>query len=703
MVPCSAGSPGCVNGSLGFAAGPGYDLATGLGSIDVFNLVTQWNSPAPGAVTSTSLAASPSNIGFGDPVQLTATVTTDSGSSAVPTGTVVFNTGLTVLGSAPLIHAGGAALATLTVTGPNLPVGSNSVTAIYLGDSNFGSSQGSAYVNVVTAPAGSFVSIHITPNPAHEGQLIQVSLTEEAGVPTTITGWTINGANDFPFFAQDFGSTSLPANGTLSTTITSAAPPVIPSNRVYVFTGVDANGRTWSQQYTLTLEGPLQSPGITLTGAPATVEQNPAADSSCQWSQQLILQENLGFSIELTRLLAGAVDWTSRIQQLFGTTHLAPFGMLQSQVCWPAGAPPPATTFEVDGTDQTGVPVSGTFQSTYVAPAATPATLSAAQNTLTLAVPVAAPPASATLNVNLTGGGAWTVRLLPANQSTAWLKASGLQASGVTGTSSQQVMLQASAAGLAAGVYSATLLIQAVDAVPQFLEVPVVLLVGASNGISIDHAANGASFQPVFAPGIILSVFGSQLAPGTQIVSSLPLPATLSGVAATVNGIPAPFYYVSPTQLNLQIPYSVGAGPAVLGVNNNGQVASFVFSVAASAPGIFTDPANPRALVPLAGGKRGDTLLAFITGEGEVFPALPTGATPFIGTPVALLPQPLLPVSVTVGGAIAPIAFAGIPSGVAGVTQINFVIPADAPAGVDPVVVTVGGVAGPAASITVSQ
>jgi uncharacterized protein (TIGR03437 family) len=695
MVPCAAGSPGCSNGSLGFAAGPGYDLATGLGSIDVYNLVTQWNSSAAG--TSTTLATSPSSIAFGDPVQLTATVTPAAGNAGVPSGAVTFISGRTLLGIAPMINAGGVALATLTVTGPRLPAGGATITAAYSGDSSFNSSTGSAVLAVTPGTTGSFVSVNITPNPAHEGQFIRVSLTEEAGVNTTITGWTINGNNDFPLFVQDFGGTALPAYGTLSANITSATPAVIPSTRVYVFTGVDAGGRTWSQQYTLTLGGPLQVPGITLVSAPATVQRNAAADPGCQWSQQLILQENLGFTVQLTRLLAGTADWTARIQQFFGTTRLAPFGMLQARVCWPGASAPPPVTFEVDGADQTGVPVTATAQVTYAGPAANPAALSVAQDTVTLAAPDASAFASASLKVNLAGSGAWTVSVLPAGQSSAWLTATLL-----TSASSRQVMLLASAAGLSPGVYNATLLIEAADAVPQFVEVPVVFMVGDSNGITIDGVANGASFQPVFAPGMILSVFGSQLAQSTQ-VASLPLPSALAGVSATVNGIAAPFYYASPSQLNLQIPYETGSGPAVLGVKNGGRVASFVFPVAASAPGIFADSSHPPALVPYSSGKRGDTLLAFITGEGQVSPALPTGAAPFIGTPVSLLPQPLLPVTVTVGGVVARISFAGIPSGLAGATQINFVIPDNAPLGAQPVVVTVGGTATAAATITVSQ
>jgi uncharacterized protein (TIGR03437 family) len=584
------------------------------------------------------------------------------------------------------------------VTGSVLPVGSARVTAAYSGDSNFNSSTGFATVSVAPGAAGSYVSVSISPNPAHEGEFIRVTLTEEAGVATTITGWTINGNNDFSLFVQDFGSTALPAYGSLSGVITSAFPAVLPSSRLYVFTGIDAGGRTWSQQYTLTLEGPLQTPDITLVSAPATVQQNPAAESSCQWSHQLILQEQLGFEIQLTRFLAGGADWTARIQQLFGTTHLAPLGMLQATICWPGPGTPPATTFEVDCTDQTGFPVTATVQATYAGPATNPAALSVTQNSVTISAASASGAASASLNVNLAGSGAWTVSVIPANQSTDWLTANA-----VTGAGSNQVTMLASSGGLSPGVYNATLLIQATNSVPQIVEVPVMFLVGATAGIAIDGLSNGASFQPVFAPGMILSVFGSQLASSPQVASSLPLPASLAGASATVNGVAAPFYYASSSQLNIQIPYETGIGPAVLGVNNNGQVASYVFMVAASAPGIFTDPNHPSALLPYASGNRGDTLLIFITGEGQVSPGLTTGASPFIATPLSLLPQPTLPVAVTVGGVPAQIAFAGIPSGLAGATQINFVIPANAPLGVQPVVVTVGGIASPAATITVGQ
>ena len=90
-----------------------------------------------------------------------------------------------------------------------------------------------------------------------------------------------------------------------------------------------------------------------------------------------------------------------------------------------------------------------------------------------------------------------------------------------------------------------------------------------------------------------------------------------------------------------------------------------------------------------------------MTGEGDVTPALHTGATPATGTAVAQLPQPRLPVAVTVGGVAASIQFLGIPPLLVGTTQINFAIPTNVPTGVQPVVVTSNGITSAPANITV--
>jgi uncharacterized protein (TIGR03437 family) len=177
------------------------------------------------------------------------------------------------------------------------------------------------------------------------------------------------------------------------------------------------------------------------------------------------------------------------------------------------------------------------------------------------------------------------------------------------------------------------------------------------------------------------------------------LPLSLSGVSATVNGITAPLYFISTGQLNVQVPYETGAGPAVLAVDNNGQVAAFPFQVSIAAPGIFT--AQDGTLVPNAAGKAGDTLLAFITGDGDLTPTLATGATPAPNTALTRLPKSRQPVTMTIGGVPAVIVFNGVPNGLAGVTQINFTIPPGVPTGAQDVVVTVGGASSPAAKLMI--
>ncbi len=217
----------------------------------------------------------------------------------------------------------------------------------------------------------------------------------------------------------------------------------------------------------------------------------------------------------------------------------------------------------------------------------------------------------------------------------------------------------------------------------------------------ITGVANGASFQTTFAPGMEMSVFGTLLASTTAVASTLPLPNSLGGTTATVNGITAPFYYASPTQLNVQIPYGIPTGNATLAINAGGQTATFGFTVSATAPGIYVGAGS--ALVPTSTAARGAVVSLYMTGTGAQNPAIATGAAPAPTTPLTQLPQPVAPYSITVGGVNAPIQFLGIPAYLVGVTQANFQVPASTPLGVQPVVVKVGGVSSAAANLNISQ
>jgi uncharacterized protein (TIGR03437 family) len=225
---------------------------------------------------------------------------------------------------------------------------------------------------------------------------------------------------------------------------------------------------------------------------------------------------------------------------------------------------------------------------------------------------------------------------------------------------------------------------------------------GSAATPAVTSVANGASFQQGFAPGSVVSVFGSKLSPVTHEASSLPLPFSISGVAVLVNGIAAPLYYVAPGQLNIQIPYETATGTsAVLSINNNGQVTTQTFEMAPTAPGIFTNSAG--ALVPTASAARGQEIAFYITGSGAVSPAIADGAAPAESTALSSLPKPEQSTIVTIGGVEATIDFIGITSGLAGVTQINVQIPNGIPTGSLPVVVKVGGAASAPATITITN
>jgi uncharacterized protein (TIGR03437 family) len=253
---------------------------------------------------------------------------------------------------------------------------------------------------------------------------------------------------------------------------------------------------------------------------------------------------------------------------------------------------------------------------------------------------------------------------------------------------------------------SATVL-AAYTAAPAVVSASVVISVTSTGSASggtpaIGGVSNGASFKGVFAPGMILSVFGSHLAPSTSSAASVPLPITMAGVAVTINGQAAPLYYISPGQLNIQIPYETAAGAtATVTINNNGQVASQSFLMAAVAPGIFTD-AN-SAPVPNISAGRGQIVTLFITGAGAVTPSISTGSAPPAATAISDLPAPVQTAKVTVGGVLASIQFIGIPSGLVGVTQINYQVPGGIGLGPQPVVVAIGGVLSAPANLTVTN
>jgi uncharacterized protein (TIGR03437 family) len=219
-------------------------------------------------------------------------------------------------------------------------------------------------------------------------------------------------------------------------------------------------------------------------------------------------------------------------------------------------------------------------------------------------------------------------------------------------------------------------------------------LLNAGSG-SVGAIVNAADFQPgPVAPGSMVSVFGSNLAPRATSAPGAPLPAALEGSSVWVNGIQSPLYYVSPTQVNAQIPYEVSTGLATVLVSaGTNFLPSLTLAVQASAPVLFVLGEN-RALVQNQDGTingtgypatPGSVVTAYFTGQGTLDLPIPTGNA----TPQSPLIGATNRISATVGGREAEVTFAAMAPGLVAVFQVNLRIPT-LPPGDHPLAVGVG-------------
>ena len=690
IVSCAQGSPDCSTGSFGYQAGPGYDLATGLGSIDANNLFSQWNSKTSGVTV--SLFVNVAKATLNDSVGMTATVAPATG-TGTPTGTVDFSVNGVKLGSTALRTVSGHQEADLFF--PVYLIGSTGTFALiaqYSGDAAF-SGGGTIQTIQVTTPTGAAAIVPSAPDtvwpspPDAQGLSWQttLSLREAAGVAAMITGFTIDGQAQT--LAQYFPSSAIPPLNTVSATVVlrNMATPV---TRTFGFTGVDVNGNAWSRQISVNYFSLPPGSIPNLAATPLVVNQNTAADPSCQWAVQLNLDEaggNVGLLVD--GLAVGGVDRTAQLPAIFGTPRLTSWAGLQGTLCF-GGITPPAT-------DTIAVDISGLGEEvavSFVGPPANPVKITAAPPSLSLTATSASQRPQTLLTVDLSDETqTWTASVFPNNRTTGWLSLSQY-----SGTGQVQITLTATGTGFEPGAYYASIVIQSPRAVPQYVSIPVMFVLGPNNfGMAIQSVLSSTTYQAVASPGMVVAIFGTQLAGATQTGTGSPLPYTLAGVSATVNGIAAPIVYVSSTQVNIQVPFEVGAGPAVVGLNNNGQIAGWQIRVTPSAPGINADSLGnmaPNSTVP-----QGGTTTLYMNGAGEVVNLLRTGFSASSATAY----RPQLPLSVTVGGVPAFVVSAALTPGYIGVTAVRFTVPASVPKGKQQVVVTVNGVSSPPVFVTV--
>jgi uncharacterized protein (TIGR03437 family) len=207
--------------------------------------------------------------------------------------------------------------------------------------------------------------------------------------------------------------------------------------------------------------------------------------------------------------------------------------------------------------------------------------------------------------------------------------------------------------------------------------------------VGVVNAASSVPFTAQVSPGEFLTLYGTGLAPTTN-TASVPFPKTLSGVQVLIDGVAAPIYYVSPTQISVIVPYGTSTQTtAGIQVVNNGVNSNLVTSQTGSTSvGVFTnDPVGgtgyAAALHPdysvitdSSPAKIGETVAVYLAGMGAVFLPVSDGeAAP--SNPLSITTAtPLVFLLDTSGNYLqAKVTFSGLAPGYAGLYQINFTIP----------------------------
>jgi uncharacterized protein (TIGR03437 family) len=254
---------------------------------------------------------------------------------------------------------------------------------------------------------------------------------------------------------------------------------------------------------------------------------------------------------------------------------------------------------------------------------------------------------------------------------------------------------------------------------------------GASNSLTFAIGPAPASISTAFvsaafplggnalAPRSIASIYGTNLAPAVASADvAPPLPFALSGTRLTLAGNPVPLFFISPGQINFQVPFIPVSGTTQVPlVITQGTFSTTVtVTLRPFAPGLFTTNsqgsgqaatiiASSGVLAAPAGAfpdsrpaKKGEAVSIYCTGLGDVRNRPGLGSPSPAGPLATTIATPL----VTIGGARAAILFSGLAPGFVGLYQVNVTVPADAGSGdAVPISLSIGGVTSNTATIAI--
>jgi len=211
----------------------------------------------------------------------------------------------------------------------------------------------------------------------------------------------------------------------------------------------------------------------------------------------------------------------------------------------------------------------------------------------------------------------------------------------------------------------------------------------AFSAISVTNAASFATGEQSgtgFAPGSLITIFGTGLATGTGFATSFPLPDELQSTRVTINGVPVPLLFVNETQINLQLPFELsGDSFTITAATPVGASDRVQLALSSSQPGIFFDSLTGIGAIVNQDGTlafntaapAGSVIQVFATGLGAVSPAGRTGL-PALASPLARVSGTT---RVLIDGVEVSFTFAGLAPFTAGLYQVNVELAGGLPAG----------------------
>jgi adhesin/invasin len=215
---------------------------------------------------------------------------------------------------------------------------------------------------------------------------------------------------------------------------------------------------------------------------------------------------------------------------------------------------------------------------------------------------------------------------------------------------------------------------------------------------TLDAFAIAAEPGAPIAPGTIVQIYGSNLASQTTSATTIPLPTSLNQTSVIIGGLMAPLYFASPGQINAQVPFELTAGnPYQVIVDANGALSTpNPIQLTNDAPGIAQFAAgqiiaqhlsNNNLVTETSPAAPGETIVFYVAGMGLTSPGVASG----IASPSTNLAVPIDTPALTLNGAPVPAAniiFAGLTPTLVGLYQVDFTVPANAPNGDLPLVLT---------------